>query len=283
MSKKPFNFLLTLKREKILSVNALYLAGLKRVGGKNIPYIYKNPKSHIIEGEIRNQLGALDWSEWLDFFRDTRYFSITISFILKSNLMRRDVQNLDKQIIDVVTKYIHDDLGISSFDDSLFLDVYFTKSIIPKSSSEYIAIQIRESKHNPRFDIIDVPENIYLPDSGLKKGFRKYAKDNSLAVKFYSDAKDREKCNTEIEYLSPEITGGYINLGSSFARITEHIGYIKSCENKFYWLGILGDSESWGPEVWKIIESWCSQLIDIIGDCSRIRVRYINKEEDILI
>lgn len=36
MSKKPFNFLLTLKREKILSVNALYLAGLKRVGGKNI-------------------------------------------------------------------------------------------------------------------------------------------------------------------------------------------------------------------------------------------------------
>lgn len=95
MSKKPFNFLLTLKREKILSVNALYLAGLKRVGGKSIPYIYKNPKSHIIEGEIRNQLGALDWSEWLDFFRDTRYFSITISFILKSNLMRRDVQNLE--------------------------------------------------------------------------------------------------------------------------------------------------------------------------------------------
>jgi hypothetical protein len=95
MSNKQFNFLLTLKREKILSVNALYLAGIKRVGGKNIPYIYKNPKANIIEGEIRNQLGAIDWTDWLDFFKNTKHFSITISFILKANLMRRDVQNLE--------------------------------------------------------------------------------------------------------------------------------------------------------------------------------------------
>ena len=95
MSNKQFNFLLTLKREKILSVNALYLAGIKRVGSKNIPYIYKNPKANIIEGEIRNQLGAIDWTDWLDFFRNTKHFSITISFILKANLMRRDVQNLE--------------------------------------------------------------------------------------------------------------------------------------------------------------------------------------------
>ena len=95
MSNIQFNFLLTLKREKILSVNALYLAGIKRIGGKNIPYIYKNPKANIIEGEIRNQLGAIDWTDWLDFFRNTKHFSITISFILKANLMRRDVQNLE--------------------------------------------------------------------------------------------------------------------------------------------------------------------------------------------
>ena len=278
MSKKPFNFLLTLTREKIISVNALYLAGIKRVGGKNIPYIYKNPKANIIEGEIRNQLGAIDWSEWLDFFKETKYFSITISFILKSNLMRRDVQNLDKNVIDVITKYIHDDLGISSFDDSLFLDVYFTKSIIPKSSSEYIAIQIRESKHNPRFDIIDVPENIYVLDSGLKSKFRKYAKENSLAVKFYSDAKDKEKCNTEIEYIRPGD-----NIGDLFAKIPEHISYIKSSENKFYWIGILGDSEAWGTDIWSILNSWVARLIEIIGDCSRVRVRFITKEEDILV
>ena len=52
---KPFNFLLTLKKEKILSVNALYLAGLKKIGGRNSPYIYKNPKSAAIENEIREQ------------------------------------------------------------------------------------------------------------------------------------------------------------------------------------------------------------------------------------
>lgn len=277
---KPFNFLLTLKREKIISVNALYLAGLKKVGGRNIPYIYKNPKANIIEAEIRNQLMAIDFTDWLDFFKETKYFSITISFILKSNLMRRDVQNLDKNIIDVVTKYIHDDLGISSFDDSLFLDVYFTKSIIPKSSSEYIAIQIRESKHNPRFDIIDVPENIYLPDPDLKKGFKKLAKEEGLEVKFYSKVEEKEKCNTEIEYLKPEIC--LENLGDDLGRITEHLGYIKACENRFYWLGIYGNEEDWGTNVFSILKSWYNRAQQIIGDCSRLRIKFISQPEEIL-
>lgn len=277
---KPFNFLLTLKREKIISVNALYLAGLKKVGGRNIPYIYKNPKANIIEAEIRNQLMAIDFTDWLDFFKETKYFSITISFILKSNLMRRDVQNLDKNIIDVVTKYIHDDLGISSFDDSLFLDVYFTKSIIPKSSSEYIAIQIRESKHNPRFDIIDVPENIYLPDPDLKKGFKKLAKEEGLEVKFYSKVEEKEKCNTEIEYLKPEIC--LENLGDDLGRITEHLGYIKACENRFYWLGIYGNEEDWGTTVFSILKSWYNRAQQIIGDCSRLRIKFISQPEEIL-
>ena len=36
MSGKQFNFLLTLKREKIISVNSLYLAGIKKVGYSNL-------------------------------------------------------------------------------------------------------------------------------------------------------------------------------------------------------------------------------------------------------
>ena len=92
---KELNLLLTLSREKIISVNALYKAGVKRVAGKIIPYIYKDPKAAVIESELRDQLLAVDFSEYLDFFRTTRFFSITISFILKSNVMRRDVQNLE--------------------------------------------------------------------------------------------------------------------------------------------------------------------------------------------
>lgn len=186
----------------------------------------------------------------------------------------------DKNIIDVITKYIHDDLGISSFDDSLFLDVYFTKSIIPKSSSEYIAIQIRESKHNPRFDIIDVPENIYLPDPDLKKGFKKLAKEEGLEVKFYSKVEEKEKCNTEIEYLKPEIC--LENLGDDLGRITEHLGYIKACENRFYWLGIYGNEEDWGTTVFSILKSWYNRAQQIIGDCSRLRIKFISQPEEIL-
>lgn len=277
---KPFNFLLTLKKEKILSVNALYLAGLKKIGGKNIPYIYKNPKSAAIENEIREQLKAIDFTDWMDFFSKTKYFSITISFILKANVMRRDVQNLDKHLIDVITKYIHDDLGISSFDDSLFLDVYFTKSIIPKSSSEYVAVQIRESKHNLRFDVIDVPENIYLPDPDLKKGFKKIAKEECMEVKFYSKVEEKEKCNTEIEFLNPE--NNLNTLGEDFVRITEQIGYIKSCENRFYWVGVYGDEKDWGESNYKILNSWVYSLSNRNQDCSRIRIKFISNPEEIL-
>lgn len=277
---KPFNFLLTLKKEKILSVNALYLAGLKKIGGKNIPYIYKNPKSAAIENEIREQLKAIDFTDWMDFFSKTKYFSITISFILKANVMRRDVQNLDKHLIDVITKYIHDDLGISSFDDSLFLDVYFTKSIIPKSSSEYVAVQIRESKHNLRFDVIDVPENIYLPDPDLKKGFKKIAKEESMEVKFYSKIEEKEKCNTEIEFLSPE--NNLDTLGEDFVRITEQVGYVKSCENRFYWLGIYGEEKDWGEFNYRILKNWAKSLSTRNQDCSRIRVKFISNPEEIL-
>ena len=194
--------------------------------------------------------------------------------------MRRDVQNLDKHLIDVITKYIHDDLGISSFDDSLFLDVYFTKSIIPKSSSEYVAVQIRESKHNLRFDVIDVPENIYLSDSDLKKDFKKIAKENCMEVKFYSKIEEKEKCNTEIEFLKPETN--LDTLGDDFARITEQVGYIKSCENRFYWLGIYGNKDDWGESNYKILNDWTTSLSKRNQDCSRIKIKFITKPEDIL-
>ena len=160
------------------------------------------------------------------------------------------------------------------------MDVYFTKSIIPKGTSEYIAVQIRESKHNPRFDIIDVPECIYLPEESLKKDFKKRVKESGLSVKFYSKPEEKEKCNTEIEYISP-ITN-LETIGNDLGRLTEHLIYIKSCENKFYWLGIYGNEESWGSIVYGILESWLKKAREIIGDCSRLRVKFISNPHEIL-
>lgn len=286
---KTFNFFLTLEKEKIISVNALYLAGLKRVGGRPIPYIYKNPKANIIETEIRNQLMALDWTEWMDFFKTTKYYSITISFILKSNLMKRDVQNLDKAIIDIFTKYVHDDLGITTFDDSLFLDVHFTKSIIPKASNEYIAIHIGESKHNPRFDIIETPENIYVPTDDLKDLFTKTlrAKNKSLEkeykvkYKFFSDIEKKKECNTEILFLDPKEDKERI--GRVYARLGMMISDIVSSENKFLWIGILGSEEDWGSECYSELKTWCDEINTIyLKDCSKVRLVFISDPAEIL-
>lgn len=272
---KELNLLLTLTHEKIISVNALYKAGIKCVAGKNIPYIYKDPKAAIIESELRDQLKAVDFSEYLNFFRKTKYFSITISFILKANVMRRDVQNLDKCIIDILTKYIHEDLGIETFDDSLFLDVYFTKSIIPKASNEYIAVHIKESTHNIRFDILEKPEKIYCSDSNSLKIIKKKSKDLGLKIKYFSDP-DKEY-DSEIEFLNPSQ-----NLGKELIRISEKIIRLKSCDSKFFWVGIFGDQSTWGDENYKCLKDSVEALKEIIGDCSRIKIGFINNPEEIL-
>jgi len=273
---KELNLLLTLSREKIISVNALYKAGVKRVAGKIIPYIYKDPKAAVIESEVRDQLMAIDFSEYLDFFRTTRFFSITISFILKSNVMRRDVQNLDKNVIDVLTKYIHEDLGIDTFDDSLFLDVYFTKSIIPKANSEYIAIQIKESTHNVRFDVIEEPEKIYCQEDEYIKQLKKKSKNLGLKVKYYSASEKYIDCDSEMEYLKPGI-----NLAGKIIELTKKILTIKSQDNKFYWIGVLGNQDEWGED-YKYLASSITAIKEIIGDCSRIKIGFINNPEEIL-
>lgn len=286
---KTFNFFLTLEKEKIISVNALYLAGLKRIGGRPIPYIYKNPKANIIETEIRNQLMALDWTEWVDFFKTTKYYSITISFILKSNLMKRDVQNLDKAIIDIFTKYVHDDLGITTFDDSLFLDVHFTKSIIPKASNEYIAIHIGESKHNPRFDIIETPENIYVQTDDLKDLFTKtlraknkgFEKEDKVKYKFFSDLEKKKECNTEILFLDPK--EDKTRIGRVYARLGMMISDIVSSENKFLWIGILGSEGDWGRDCYSELKTWCDEINTLyLKDCSKVKIAFISDPIDIL-
>lgn len=275
MNKKELNLLLTLTREKIISVNALYKAGIKRVAGRNIPYIYRDPKAAVIESEIRDQLKAIDFSEHLDFFRRTKYFSITISFILKANVMRRDVQNLDKCVIDILTKYIHEDLGVETFDDSLFLDVYFTKSIIPGASSEYIAVHVKESTHSVRFDILDEPKKVYCSDPDSVKIIKKKSKDLGLKIKYFSDP-DKEY-DSEIEFLSPEQS-----LGKELIRLSEKIIHVKSCDNRFLWVGIKGGQDTWGEKNYKLLEDAVTALTEVIGDCSRIKIGFINNPEEIL-
>lgn len=280
---KDIKFFLTLSKEKILSVNELYKAGLRYVGNKAVPYIYKNPKSGIIESEIRNQLLSVDFSEHLEFLKKCRRLSISISFILRANLMKRDVQNLDKQIIDVITKFIKEDLGISHFDDSLFLDVHFSKSIIPGADNEYIAISITESGHNERFDIIPSPNKVFI-EGEIKpaelKNLKKNSKEYNLKLKFYSDEEKRLQCNTEYLIVSPNPS---LNLGRTLLDIYNKVSNVLKSETKFLWIGFTGDEIEWGNIEYKLIQNFIEELNKDISGQSKVKIKIINDPSEIII
>ena len=81
---------------KIVSVNDLYKAKLTYVKGRPVPSIYKNPKAKKVSEEIYKQLGHVDFSPWIDWLKSTKNYKISINFIVKSGITRRDTENLGK-------------------------------------------------------------------------------------------------------------------------------------------------------------------------------------------
>lgn len=159
--QKSLNLVLTIGG-KIVSVNDLYKARLVYAGGRPKPAIYKNPKAKEVASEIYRQLQSVDITEYIPWLEKTKAYKISIQFVVKTGISRRDTENLGKNIIDTVVRYIRSYSGITHFDDSEFLEVYFTKSIIPGAKHEYALINLVESSHNPRFDYIPTPEKFYL-------------------------------------------------------------------------------------------------------------------------
>lgn len=292
-NKKELKFLLTVS-EKVVSVNSLYQAGLKYVAGKPRPYIYKNPKAIKLENEIMDQLRALDLSDYINWLRDTKQFTITISFVIKTNITRRDVQNMDKQIIDIITKYIKEDLGVDKFDDSLFTSVHFYKSVIPKASKEYCCIQIVESTDQIRFDQEDKPKRIFLGGTCGDSGWRDelIPELDNLGLEYFNpvvpdwtpeciekeNIEKTELCNTHLYIITPEMSGVY--------SIAEMVNSVWECLSKgsgFVWIGIL-DSEDkpWEPHQRKSLEATLRLIDSIAQGNSRVRAKFIKTPKEIL-
>lgn len=267
--KKELKFLLT-TNEKITSTNSLYNAGIKYVCGRPKPYIYKSQKAQKFIQEVIEQLRAVNFSDYIEWIKEVKQFDITISFILKSNVTRRDVQNLDKLLIDIITKYIKEDLGVEKFDDSLFTSVHFYKSIIPKSKHEYACIKITESKSNLRFDQIDQPDKFYLGSGDIewKKEIKKELKSRKL--KSYEKPEEEEKCNSHLYFLTPNSQTRTLEVANIINVVWECI----TSEFGFVFIGVMDKSE----ENDKLIEL----VKSISSDSSRIKIGYIEQFKDIL-
>ena len=57
-----------------------------------------------------------------------------------------------KNIEDIWTRFVKEDLGIERYDDNLHIEISAVKSIIPKSTSEYACLYLTESTFNMRLD-----------------------------------------------------------------------------------------------------------------------------------
>ena len=273
--KKELKFLLT-TNEKITSTNSLYNAGIKYIGGKPKPYIYKSQKAQKFTQEVIEQLRAVNFSEYIEWIKCIKQFDITISFILKSNVTRRDVQNLDKLLIDIITKYIKEDLGVEKFDDSLFTSVHFYKSIIPKSKHEYACIKITESKSNLRFDQIDTPDKFYIgPElDEFKKEIKKEFKERKL--KIIDKLENKDQCNSLLYILTP-------NTKNQILEVANIINVVWECltsELGFVFIGVK-DKEGWPDDLKTQLEDMIRLVKSISGSSSRIKIGYINEIKDI--
>lgn len=163
--------LITLQKAKIASVNQEFRASYKMIGGKIIPYVYKDPKVKQMVSEIQDELRSIDWNPYLAFLTQTKHFTVNETFIYKNGISKRDVSNNEKAVSDALISYFKNELGLK-VDDSQFTTVILRKAIIPGSEHEHICIELSEDKTDVRFDHIQKPDVVWIYDKDRYKGLQ---------------------------------------------------------------------------------------------------------------
>ena len=242
---RQLNFVLATD-SKIVSINSLYGAKIGWKAGRPFPQLYRSAGAMRFEREVREQLLALHLdAEWVNWFKTTKQFSMTVNFILRTGISRRDVSNCDKALIDTITRFIKYDLGCDDFDDSLFTDVHFYKSTIPQGQKEYCCVQIKESTHDMRFDIIPKPEKLWFWEGCEDKPALPKIPKRRKKGEVYLEEVSKDQANTILYILTPNT-----NLTPElFYRIAEDKNSILNGAQGFFYLGVLGSKDEWGEKL----------------------------------
>jgi len=109
----------------------------------NNMYEIRNGRIHLVEevrlfkNKVFNYLNDNDIKVNYDF---TKGIIVNFAFILKKSLLKRDVDNMIKATQDAVFSYLQ-------INDAYITELHAVK-IIKKGSSEFIKIQVLESKHS---------------------------------------------------------------------------------------------------------------------------------------
>lgn len=283
--KKELKLVIQLK-SRFISVNSLYKAKVLYKFGKPIASLYKNPKANDIEHEIREQLRALDLTEYKEWLTNTKGFKLFIQFIFKKNISNSDVSNYIKNLEDILTRYIKEDLGIDNYDDSKHIEISAVKSIIPKSKHEYACVQLTESTFNTRLDQIEKPEKFYLggeidSDNDWKKELipelDKRGYSYFCPISKEQDKDEINKCNSYLFILTPKIKDMF-----SLAKIINLTWECITSGKGFIYVGIIGSISDWGEDKYNSLKEYLLMINNISSGNSRIKTGFINNTIDIL-
>lgn len=276
---KEIKVLLTLEGSKFVSVNAMYAARVVYAGGKTIASIYKTTEAKKVASQIRSQLFGVDFSEYLDWLRETKQFELNLKFILKRKNTHFDVSNLVKLTEDAWVRFVADDLGIAEYDDSMHVRVVAEKKIIPGADHEYAVLVLRESRANIRYDIEPRPIKIWVSGWSLDQitAFLPPLPKRLLKKETYQVAAEYDKADTKVYILQPDTL---TQLDPTLIP-TIYKDVIEAVYNNFgfVYVGVIGGKEEWQPWEWEQIE-WL--MNEAKGDYKGVRVEEIEKQEDLL-
>lgn len=255
-------------QDGFVSVNALYGAKISYIAGRPRAQMYKNPKAVVVERVVRDQLRAVDWTEYMDFLRNTKKFKLLIQLVVKSNISRKDISNYIKNIEDIWTRFVKEDLGIETYDDRLHVEVHAYKSTVPGLDEEIACIQLCESDFNMRFDQIEKPEQILFHFDGKPtwetKEFKKSFKDIGLKYQLCTTDKKIKDHNTDVYFLDAQDP-------SFMEKVIDLMDFIYSHKDSgFCYVGILGNPR----------QETVAKLNDLGG--SNIKVQSIQEHKDII-
>lgn len=278
-SDKEIKVLLTLEGSKFVSVNAMYAARIVYVNGKTVASIYKTTEAKKVASQIRTQLFGVDFSEYIEWLRETKQFELNLKFILKRKNTRFDVSNLIKLTEDAWVRFVADDLGIVDYDDSMHVKVTAEKALLPDADHEYAILVLRKSRANIRYDITPRPSNIWISGWTLDQitAFLPPLPKKLKKKEKYILAAELDKADTKVYFLQPT---PFTPISSTLIpTIYKDILEAVYSEIGFVYVGIIGGKSEWQPSEWEQIE-WL--MNESKGNYRGIRVEEIEKQEDIL-
>lgn len=261
MNKNKYTIILSTK-SKIVSINSLYAVKIVYVAGHPRPQMYKTAAAHKFQQEALDELRALKMTEEdIKWFESTKSFKVTVQFVLRSGISRKDVSNLDKLLLDTIVKYVRDDLGVSTFDDSLFGEVHFYKSELPKSSNEYCIINITESNHNLRYDITPKPGRVWFYNTELKPTIPPLPKRKKRGVNYVEEVGEEGLCDCSVYIFGPDYEFG----PETVKDLTRSIDRASYSGSGFVYLGFIGTDEDWKGVEYRPILSDLAEEISKLG------------------